>query len=284
MLLTVAMPKLYSLSTICLLFLSGFSLSQADDFASKRLLAIAEKEAKIYQKIAEDPEFYSEDDLDRRVNELVQSYRAYLADQPDDASAYILYGKLLRRLNEYDQAFTAFLKADELNPRIAVVKQQIGNHLAEQGKGKAALTFYLSAIELEPKTAIYHFALGQLIYDFRTEFISENIFTQDALEREMLKAFRTAANLEPDNFDYQMRLGEAYYDLSSPDWRNALLHWKQVRKLAHGSLQNEILDLHQARVLGKLGRADEAQKMLKQVTTPALQKSKQQVLDEIAQH
>jgi cytochrome c-type biogenesis protein CcmH/NrfG len=284
MLLTVAMPKLYSLSTICLLFLSGFSLSQADDFASKRLLAIAEKETKIYQKIAEDPEFYSEDDLDRRVNELVQSYRAYLADQPDDASAYILYGKLLRRLNEYDQAFTAFLKADELDPRIAVVKQQIGNHLAEQGKGKAALTFYLSAIELEPKTAIYHFALGQLIYDFRTEFISENIFTQDALEREMLKAFRTAANLEPDNFDYQMRLGEAYYDLSSPDWRNALLHWKQVRKLAHGSLQNEILDLHQARVLGKLGRADEAQKMLKQVTTPALQKSKQQVLDEIAQH
>lgn len=278
------MPRLYSLSTICLLFLTCLSLVQADDFASKRLLAIAEKEAQIYQKIAEDPEFYSEDDLDRRLNELVQSYRAYLVDQPDDASAYILYGKLLRRLNEYDQAFTAFLKADELDPQIAVVKQQIGNHLAEEGKGKAALTFYLSAIDLEPETAVYHFALGQLIYDFRHEFISENIFTQDALEREMLKAFRTAATLEPDNFDYQMRLGEAYYDLSSPDWRNALIHWKQVRKLAHSSLQNEILDLHQARVLGKLGRIEEARNLLEQVITPALQQSKQQVLDEIAQH
>ena len=36
------------------------------------------------------------DDLDRRINELIQSYRTYLLDQPDDVSAYILYGKLLR--------------------------------------------------------------------------------------------------------------------------------------------------------------------------------------------
>jgi len=254
------------------------------DLASTRLLAIAEKEAKIYQKIAEDPEFYSEDDLDRRINELVQSYRTYLVDQPDDASAYILYGKLLRRVQEHEQAFLAFLKADELDPEIAVVKQQIANHLAEEGKGKSALTFYLRAIDLEPETAIYHFGLGQLIYDFRAEFIEGGIFTQDALEREMLKAFRKAATLEPENFDYQMRLGEAYYDLTSPDWKSALIHWKQVRKQASTPLQVEILDLHRARVLGKLGRAEEAQTLLDQVLNPALQNSKQQVLDEIAMH
>ena len=126
-------------------------------------LNIAEKETQIYQKIAENPEFYSEDDLDRRVNELVQSYRIYLLDQPNDVSAYILYGKLLRRMQENEQAFLAFLKADELDPEIAVVKQQIGNHLAEEGKSKAALAFYLQAVELEPETAVYHFALGQLI-------------------------------------------------------------------------------------------------------------------------
>jgi tetratricopeptide (TPR) repeat protein len=207
-----------------------------------------------------------------------------LLDQPDDVSAYILYGKLLRRVQEREQAFIAFLKADELDPKIAVVKQQIGNHLAEEGKGKAALTFYLSAIDLEPETAIYHFALGQLIFDFREEFFSQNIFTQDALEREMLKAFRQAATLAPENFDYQMRLGEAYYDLVSPDWKSALLHWNKLRKQASTSLQIEILNLHRARVLGKLGRNEEAQSLLDQVLNPALQKSKGQVLDEIAQH
>ena len=269
---------------LCLLPLCILGLTYGSDLASKRLLNIAEKETLIYQKIAEDPEFYSEDDLDRRINELVHSYRTYLLDQPDDVSAYILYGKLLRRLQENEQAFLAFLKADELDPEIAVVKQQIGNHLAEEGKGKAALTFYLQAVELEPETAVYHFALGQLIYNFKDEFIKSGVFTQDALERETLKAFRKAAKLAPNSFNYQMRLGEAYYDLNSPDWKNALLHWNQVRKQASTTLEIEILDLHRARVLGKLGRSDEAQILLDKILNPALQNSKRQVLEEIAIH
>ena len=271
------------LATITLTFQGSLLLAQSSDFASVRLLDIAEREAKIYQKIADDPEFYSADDLDRRINELVQSYRAYLADQPDDASAYILYGKLLRRVEQYDQAFMAFLKADELDPELAVVKQQIGTHLAEQGKGKAALTFYLRAVELEPETAVYHFALGQLLQDFREEFLEDELFTLDALEREMLKAFRKAAELDGGNFDFQMRVGEAYYDLSSPDWKAALLHWNKLRKRAATGLQVEILDLHRARVLGKLGRVEEAVALTERVLNPALQKSRQQVLEEITQ-
>jgi tetratricopeptide (TPR) repeat protein len=126
--------------------------------------------------------------------------------------------------------------------------------------------------------------LGQLIYNFKDEFIKSGVFTQDAIEREMLQAFRKAAKLAPKNFDYQMRLGEAYYDLNSPDWKNALLHWKQVRKQASTALQIEILDLHRARVLGKLGRSDEAQGLLDKILNPALQNSKRQVLEEIVMH
>jgi tetratricopeptide (TPR) repeat protein len=266
-----------------LLFVASAS-GQSTDLASNQLLAIAEREASIYRKIAEDPDFYSDSDLDRRINELVQSYRSYLAEQPDDVSAYVLYGKLLRRLEEYDQAFIAFLKADELDPENAVIKQQIGNHLAEQGKGKAALTFYLNAISLEPETAIYHFGLGQLLHSFRSEFIKNEIFTRDALEREMLKAFRQAAALAPENLEFKMRLGEAYYDLSSPDWRSALVHWEKLRKGAVTGLQAEILDLHRARVLGKLGRLEEARALTDHIENPALQKSKEQVLTEIAQY
>lgn len=273
-----------SLFTVGLLVLASLACSQSSDLATNRLLVIAEKEAKIYQKIADNPEFYTEDDLDRRINELVQSYRTYLLDQPNDVSAYILYGKLLRRVQEHEQAFTAFLKADELDPELAVVKQQIGNHLAEEGKGKAALTFYLRAVDLEPETAIYHFSLGQLIHDFRATFIEEKIFTQDALEREMLKALRQAATLAPDNFDYQMRLGEAYYDLNSPDWNSALVHWNKLSQTTTNALKLEILTLHRARVLGQLGRTEEANDLLAKVLNPALQNSKQQVQDEITQH
>ena len=252
--------------------------------AEERLADIALKEERIYKKIAEDPEFYSADDLDRHLSNLIASYGAYLLDHPEDVDALILYGKLLRRVQNYDEAFSAFLKADEIDPNIAVVKQQIGTHLAESGKPKAALPFYLRAVELEPDTAVYHFALGELLNEFRQTYIEEEIFTRDALEREMLKAFKQAAALEPEAFNLQMRLGEAYYDLSSPDWKSALLHWNKLRKENENGLKAEILDLHRARVMAKLGRAEQAIELAEKVQTPSLQKSKQQVLDEIARH
>lgn len=272
----------------CALLILGFATAVTaaaqSTLSDKRLADIALKEAKIYKKIAEDPEFYSADDLERHVTDLIGAYSAYLLDHPKDVNALILYGKLLRRAQQYDEAFNAFLKADEVDPEIAVVKQQIGTHLAEKGKPKAALPFYLRAVELEPETAAYHFALGQLLNEFREAFIDEGIFTRDALEREMLKAFKQAVALQPDSFDLQMRLGEAYYDLSSPDWKSALLHWNKMRKEAENDLQAAILDLHRARVMGKLGRTGEAVELAQNVETPSLQQSKRQVLDEIARH
>ena len=79
-------------------------------------------------------------------------------------------------MEENEQAFLAFLKADELDPEIAVVKQQIGNHLAEEGKAKLPSTFICRPWNLEPETAVYHFALGQLIYTFKDEFIKSGVF------------------------------------------------------------------------------------------------------------
>jgi len=259
------------------------SVCAQTDFATERLYDIARAEEKIYKRIAEDPEFYSDQDLEKRINDLVQAYRTYLTDNPNDVNALILYGKLLRRVDEKEQAFQAFLKADELNPKIAVVKQQIGTYLAETEKGKAALTFYLSAIQLEPETAVYHFALGKLLHEFEEEFLSDGIFTRDALDRETLKAFRSATKLEPENFSFQMRLGEAYYDLASPDWKRALLHWDRVRKLADSEILTQVVDLHRACVLGKLGRFEEAEALLKTIQLPSLEKSKQTVIDEIKQ-
>lgn len=280
---TLSAQALVGLMTILCVCFSPCASAQSN-LATERLLKISEQEENFYKKIAEDPDFYSEQDMDRRIDDLVQSYRTYLTEHPDDVNALILYAKLLRRTDQTNQAFTAFLKADELDPEIAVVKQQIGTHLAEQGKGKAALTFYLSAVELEPKTALYHFSLGQLLHQFQDEFIEDEIFTRDALERETLSAFQKAAQLEPENLDFQMRLGESYYDQASPDWKAALSHWENIRETAKTTLRREIIDLHRAHVMGKIGRIEEAKALTKTIQHPTLQFSRQQVLDEIAQY
>lgn len=284
--MTLRLPKtLLRSAALSALILAGSALhGEATDLASERLLGIALKEEQIYKRIAEDPDFYTGADLDRRINELVQSYRSYLTDHPNDVDALVLYGKLLRRVEMNEQAFRAFLKADQLDPTMAVVKQQLGTHLAEEGKGKAALTFYLQAVELEPETAMYHYAVGQLLNEFRDEFLEDNMFTADTLDREMLQGFRTAAKLEPDNFDLHMRLGEAYYDLNIADWQTALGHWEKLLEAQEQPMRRDIVSLHKARVLGKLGRAAEARETLDTVEHPALQFSRQQVLDELAQH
>ena len=81
-----------------------------------------------------------------------------------------------------------------------------------------------------------------------------------------------------------MRLGEAYYDLISPDWKSALIHWNELRKRVENPLKVEILDLHRARVMGKLGRFEEAIALTDTVLAPSLQQSKEQVRADIAQH
>lgn len=282
--MTVFQKCLYCLGPLSL-FVSGIMAGEETrpDLATRRLSDIAQREESIYKNLAEDPDFYSADDLERHIRSLATAYRSYLEDYPEDVDALILYGKLLRRLGEDETAFASFLQADALDPEIAVVKQQIGTHLAEQGKGKAALPFYLRAVELEPMVPDYHFGLGKLLHEFRDQFLEDGLFTRDALEREMLKAFKQTVNLAPDDFDANMRLGEAYYDLSSPDWQSALLHWNRMRKRAETTLQREILDLHRAKVMGKLGRRSEARSLLEGVLSPSLQYSKRQVIDELSQ-
>jgi tetratricopeptide (TPR) repeat protein len=269
------------LKSFLIFFLSASLFGQTkSDPDTQRLYRISQREQKIYQQLKTNPDFYTTEDLERRVCEIVLAYSNYLSENPDDVSALILYGKLLRRIGETEQAFKIFLKADAIDPGIAVVKQQIGNYLVETDNGKAALTFYLNAVELEPGVPEYNYAIGEILHIFRDEFVRDELFTHDSLDREMIKAFQAAARLDPENFDGQMRLGEAYYDLITPDWKAALLHWEKLRKATpdYNELRCQILDLHRARVLTKLGRNEEARELANEITQPALQAAKKQIL------
>ena len=256
------------------------------DLNTQRLYKISQREQNIYRQLETNPNIYTSKDLEHKLGEIILAYSNYLTENPNDISALILCGKLLRSVGENDRAFKLFLRADALDPKIAVVKQQIGNYLVETGNGKAALTFYLNAIKLEPEVPEYNYSLGETLYLFKDEFTQEGLFTQDSLDRQMLKAFKMAAQLDSENFDIQMRLGEAYYDLSTPDWKAALLHWERLRKETpdYKELRCQIIDLHRARILAKLGRNEEAEKLVGKVTQPGLQASKKQVLEEMDPH
>lgn len=250
---------------------------QSTDFATERLSKIIEQENALYEILKNDSHSFHESDLERRFGEIKGRYRSFLSDNPEDHLAWILYGKLLRRAGEDEQAFKAFLKADELSPQNAVVKQQIGTYLAETGKGAAALTFYLQAVELEPQESVYHFGLGQLLNEYRTELVEKGIYTNDTVDREMLRAFEKALLLQPKDFDLAMRYGAAFHDLSVPNWEKAIVFWRKLEQNERDATRLQLIWLQQAHAYAKLGQKEIARSHLKKITIPALIESKKQV-------
>ena len=95
--------------------------------------------------------------------------------------------------------------------------------------------------------------------------------------------FKRAGELAPDRLPYAYRHAEAYYDLETPQWDEALKAWGALEERAKPGIEQETIRLQAANVLLKLGQTDHARLLLANVTQDALQKQKQTLLDQLAQ-
>lgn len=256
--------------------------SKGVSFAQSRLSTIVAKERTLFLA-ANNKRAMNEKELTRKIQDLVADFESYLADNPKDLTALILYGKFLRRVDQPGPATGVFLKADKLDPDIAVIKQQIANYLTEEGRIAEALPYLLRAVELSPEKAIYHNQLGSFLFLFREELIRLGITTQSTNDRNMMIAFREAAKLESDNFDYRVRYAQSFFDVSNPDWGEALKVWNALSSEGNRSIEKaEYLLLCQARILVKLGRLKEAKVLIDRVRSPVMGATKRRLLDLLA--
>ena len=90
-----------------------------------------------------------------------------------------------------------FMRANNMDPNLAVVKQQIGNFLTEKEDYGLAMHYYLNAIELEPGVASCHYGMGELYYQIRNEFVKDGILNEVEFNMQMVTAFKEATRLEP---------------------------------------------------------------------------------------
>ena len=256
--------------------------SNGVSFAQSMLSTIVAKERTLFLA-ANNKRAMNEKELTRKIQDLVADFESYLADNPKDLTALILYGKFLRRVDQPGPATGVFLKADKLDPDIAVIKQQIANYLTEEGRIAEALPYLLRAVELSPEKAIYHNQLGSFLFLFREELIRLGITTQSTNDRNMMIAFREAAKLESDNFDYRVRYAQSFFDVSNPDWEEALKVWNALSSEGNRSIEKaEYLLLCQARILVKLGRLKEAKVLIDRVRSPVKGATKRRLLDLLA--
>lgn len=249
----------------------------------QRLGQVVEKEKALLAELERrqaNGEELRESDVRPRFEEIGNLYAGILVDNPDEVMPLILYGKLLRRLGERENAQALFMRANSLDPSLAVVKQQLGNYYAEEERPGVALALYLEAIALAPEEAVYYYGLGELLFTFREDFLAEpEAFTRRSLDSQMLEAFRQAVNLAPENHDFQMRYGEAFLDLEQPDWLSALAHWENFQQRARPGAEADAVRLHRARALLALGRTIEAQAQARAVKTEALLATRDRILE-----
>lgn len=249
--------------------------------ADQRLQRIYDKQQRVLEQLEEKPENFTYAERDRLLENLLSEYQTYTYDNPNYVYGYIMYGKLLRQVGDRDGANVAFAKANQLDPSIAVVKQQLGNYLAEQGDYETALRYFASAAELEPGNAVYQYQIGELLYQNRKALLTVNNMPRAEFDAEMLKAFRKAAELDPSNRTFVMRFAEAQLDVESPNWGGTLYLWNELEKGAQTDLERDIIRLQKARVLIEMDRTGEAESILIVIQQPQLETSRQELLQRV---
>ncbi len=276
------LPLLLALATL-LAPLAGFGAGTTTESMSEReLKRILVRQRTILAAAQEAGDNLDRSNTEMQLSEVVRDYEALLRRDPQFAAAYVAYGLFLSTTGHVKRSFEIFKRAEKIEPDLAVIKNQLGNHHAEEGEYKEALAYYEGAVALEPKEPLYHYQLGTLLYEYREFFVDAKLLPRHDLLVRSAEAFARAAELAPDNIAYAYRHAESFYDLPAPDWTAALATWKSIAQRAKAGVELQTIQLHQANILLQLGRADEARALLEQITEAPLQANKQKLVEQLS--
>jgi tetratricopeptide (TPR) repeat protein len=249
--------------------------SEAQTMSERTLKRIVERQKDLFADAQQQGENLDVEAFRTQVQALAHDYEMLLRANPDFAAGYAAYGYLLSRVDVRKEAAAILLRANQLDPDIALVKNQLGNVLAEDGKPLLAAPYYLAAIKLEPDEPLYHYQLGMILTEARDDFLQSGEWSRATLDETMLHSFQRAAELAPDRFEFTYRYAEAFYDVEKPDWNAALKIWSTLEENAETAIERQTMRLHAANILLKLGKPEHARMLLSTIDDPKLQGQKQ---------
>ena len=227
---------------------------------------------------------WSEDELKRQAQEIVTSYESFLLENPNDINALLLFGKFLRKTGLQDSAISLFLKADQINPNIAVVKQELGNFLVEAGKPVEAFPFFLMTTRLAPQEAVYHYNLGNFVFLFQDKL--RGVAGSEKLGSLMHQSFKEATKLNPENFDYHLRFAQSFFDIEDSSHEEALLAWEVlINEFGERTMkEQDYIKINKSRILLHLKRFKEATTLLHSVKSEVMKEEKEKLLEKVRSH
>jgi tetratricopeptide (TPR) repeat protein len=264
---------------VCAAIFSPVSRADApaasESMAEHRLKEVAEHQKVLFSDAAAQGKNMDDAVFKTGVEQLTHEYESLLRDNPDFAAGFATYGYMLWKVGLRTEAVERLTKANQLDPTIALVKNELGNYYAEEGKPLEAVSYFQAAAKLEPTEPLYQYQLGTLLYEDRDEFLRSGEWTRASLDHSMLEAFRRAAELAPDRIEFSYRYAESFADLAEPDWPLALKLWQGLEARALSDIERQTMRLMEANVLLHMENEDQARKVLAAVTDPALDPQKQ---------
>ncbi len=263
--------------------LASLPAAEGESMAERTLKRLVERQRDVLATAAKQGEELDEGSLRQQMQTLNHDYELLLRNNPSYAAGYAAYGYFLSKTTMKKEAAAMLLKANQLDPDMALVKNQLGNLLAEDGKPLQAAPYFISAIKLEPKEPLYHYQLGTLLVEARDDFLKTGEWTRTSLDNAMHEAFRRAAELAPDRFEFAYRHAESFYDLEKPDWDGALKAWAALEDKAPTDIERQTMRLHAANICLKLGKPDHAKALMATVDEPKLQGQKQKLVAQMAE-
>jgi tetratricopeptide (TPR) repeat protein len=252
-----------------------------DSMAEARLKDISEHQKVLFSDAVAQGSNLDTPEFTTQTEQLVREYESLLRDNPKFAAGYASYGYMLWKIGMRKPAVAILLKANQLDPDIPLVKNELGNYLAEEGKPLEALNYFLSAVKLDPNEPLYHYQLGTLLFEGRDDFIRSGQWTRASLDHSMLEAFRHASELAPTRVEFSLRYAEAFFDMVDPDWTLALKTWQGLEAKAQSDPERDTMRLQEAHVYFRMGKPAEAHKVLDSITDPKLDELKQKLIAEV---
>lgn len=276
------MSRLLCLCCAVALFAGPVRAADSESLSQRTLRQIVERQKQLFAEIEKQGDKADEEAFRTQAQSIVHDYDRMLAADPKFAAGYAAYGYFLGKVDMRKESLAMLLKANQLDPDIPLVKNQIGNYLAEDGKPIQAAQYFLAAIKLEPNEPLYHYQLGTLLTEARDTFLKSGEWTRDALDHAMQNAFKRASELAPDRFEFAYRYAESFYDLANPDWNAALAAWSAMEEKAPTPIERQTMRLHAANILIKTGKIDHAKALIETVDEPKLQGQKQRLVSQLA--
>ena len=270
----------YLFLTLASLFLGAglVRAAESESLPERTLRGIVERQKQLFAEVEKRGDNVDMDAFRTQAQSIVHDYDRLLATNDKFAAGYAAYGYYLKKVDMRKEAAAMLFKANSLDPNIPLVKNEIGNLLAEDGKPIEAAAYFLAAIKLAPNEPLYHYQLGTLLTEARDTFLKSGEWTRPGIDNSMHQAFKRAAELAPDRFEFTYRFAESFYDLENPDWDAALKAWTGLEEKAQTEIERQTMRLHKANIYLKIGKIEQAKALLATVDDPKLQVQKDRLL------